>query len=313
MPEKQNILSSGLAIARRNKRYVVWFYLLNLVLAWMGTTAFRQNASALLDHNLSSNSLLQGFDLGVFLEVLIRPEFGSVKASTAPAMGLAVVFLLLTMIFLPGVFLGYASDHRISREEFFRTCGRNLWRFVRLTILFGIIGGIVAGVLFGIQHGLIKAADTTSHETLPFYVQLTCLAIIFLIMTAIRIWFDLAETDVVIADQTAVRKSVGMAFRQTRQNLASLLGTYVVVSIVGAAILAAGIWLWHTIVPPASLFGAFLISQVTLFLLLAMRFWQRATVVAFYTRSALEQVVPTRPVVAPEPLPAPAAPQPAGM
>jgi len=314
MNQRQNILSNGWAIVRRNKQYVIWFYLLNLALAWMGARTFRQQAGHVLDHSLYSNGLVQGFDLGVFTEMLARPEFGPVRATTVPAMGLAVIFMLITMIFVPGVFLGYASDHRISREEFFRSCGENLWRFVRLMILFGIVGGMVAGVLFGIQHVLIEAASASSNETLSlsFYVQLACLTVIFVIMTAIRIWFDLAETDVVLADQNAVRKSLGMALRQIRQNPARLLGAYVAVSVAGATILTAGIWLWYTIVPPASVLGAFLVSQATLFLLLAMRFWQRATAVAFYTGSKLEQAI-TIPVAASQPFPSPSAAQPAGM
>jgi len=313
MTEKTNILSSGLAIVRRNGRYVIWFYLLNLALAWMGDGAFRQLASGVLDHSLASNDLVHGFDLGVFIEMLARPEFGPMRASTMPAIPFAVIFLLLSVVFLPGVFLGYASDHRISREEFFRACGRNLWCFVRLMILFAIIGGIVSGILFGIQNALVNAADKTSYETLPFYVQLACLAIIFLIMTALRIWFDLAETDVVLSDERAVRRSVSMAFRQTRVRLPSLLGSYVIISLIGAGILCLGIWLWNAMVPPASVLGAFLISQIILFGLLKVRFWQRATVVAFYTRSAAEQTTALETIAPLEPLPSPVAPQPAGI
>jgi len=313
MAERQNILSGGAAIAGRSKRYVVWFWLLNLALASIGGTTFSLHAHALLDHSLYADGLVHGFDLGVLFEMLGRPEFGPVRASTGPAMMLAVLFFVLTMTFLPGVLQGYASDHRISRAEFFRVCGINLGRFVRLTILFAIVGGIVAGILLGIQNGLTKAADTTSHELLPFYVQLACLAVIFLIMTAMRIWFDLAETSVVLTDQRAVRKSLGSAFRQTRKNLARLLASYVVIAIVGLVVLAAGIWLWNVIVPPASVLGAFLISQAILFTLLAMRFWQRATAVAFYTKSALKETVELRPVAALEALPSPVAPQPTGM
>jgi hypothetical protein len=310
MAEKQNILSGGGGIAGRNKRYVVWFWLLNLALASIGGTAFSLHAHALLDHSLYSSGLVHGFDLGVLFEMLGRPEFGPTQASTVPAMMLAVLFFLLTMIFLPGVLQGYASDHRISRAEFFRVCGTNLWRFVRLTILFAIVGGIVAGILFAIQNGLIKAADKTSYELLPFYVQLASLAVIFLIMTAMRIWFDLAETSVVLTDQRAVRKSVGSAFRQTRKNLARLLASYVVIAIVGLVALVVGIWLWNVIVPPASVLGAFLVSQAILFSLLAVRFWQRATAVAFYTGSAMEQPVEVPPLMAPVP-PAPVTSDPA--
>jgi hypothetical protein len=309
MAEKQNILSAGAATAGRNKRYVVWFWLLNLVLASIGGAAFSLRAHALLDHSLYASGLVRGFDVGVLLEMLGRPEFGPLRASAAPAIMPAVLFFVLTMIFLPGVLQGYASDHRISRAEFFRVCGINLWRFVRLTILFALVGGIVAGILFGIQNGLIKAADTTSHELLPFYVQLASLIVIFLIMTAMRIWFDLAETGVVLTDQRAVRKSLGSAFRQTRKNLARLLSSYVAIAIVGLVVLAVGIRLWNLIVPPASVIGAFLISQAILFSLLAVRFWQRATAVAFYAQSAVVQPAEIPPLMAQvSPSPAPSEP-----
>jgi len=310
MAEERSILSIGAAIAGRNNRYVVWFWLLNLALAAVGGTAFSLHAHAMLDHSFYADGLLHGFDLGVFLEMLGRPEFGPIKASTAPAMMAAVLFFLLTMIFLPGVLQGYASDHRISRAEFFRASGINLWRFVRLTVLFAIVGGIVAGILFGIQQGLVNAADATSHERLPFYVQLASLAGIFLVMTTLRIWFDLAETGVVLSDQPAVRKSLANAFRQTRTNLVRLLGSYVAIAMVGVVVLAVGVWLWHVIVPPASVVGAFLISQAILFSLLAVRFWQRATAVAFYLQSATEQPLEVVPLVAP-PVAASAASEPA--
>jgi len=311
MAEKRNILSAGAAIASRNKRYVIWFWLLNLALAYIGGEAFSAQAHRVLDHSLYSGGLVRGFDVGVLLEMLARPEFGPRRASTVPAMMVAVLFLVLTMIFLPGVLQGYTSDHRISRGEFFRVCGVNLWRFVRLTILFLIVGGIVAGMLFGIQNALIKTADTSTYELLPFYVQLTSLIVIFLIMTTLRIWFDLAETSVVLTDQPAVRKSLGSAFRQTRQNLARLLASYAVIAMVGLVVLAAGTWLWNVIVPPASVFGAFLISQAILLSLLGIRFWQRATAVAFYTRSAVEQPAEVLPLVPPSVLASPVTSEPA--
>lgn len=288
MQEKRSLISNGTSILRRNKRYVVWFYLLNLALAAVGATAFVQHARPLLDKSLYADGLVHGFDLGVLTEVLARPEFGPMRASSAPAMTLAVFFFVLTMIFLPGVFLGYASDHRVSREEFFRTCGRNIWRFVRLTIMFAIVGGTVAGVLFGAEGALEKAADASSKETLPFWVETASLIVIFLVMTVIRIWFDLAEAETVLADQGAVRKSIGTAYRQTKKNLGGLLASYVAISIVGLAILGAGLVVWNVLVPPASVLGAFLISQLILLLLLAIRFWQRATAVSSYLRGVSE-------------------------
>jgi len=277
-----NLISAGAGIASRNKRYVVWFYLLNLVLAHFGAGAFSMSVHGMLDHSLIAGKLLHGFDAAVFLEMLIRPEFGPAASSAMPAMAFAILFFLLTLLFMPGVLLGYASDHRLPREEFYRACGHNVWRFVRLLLFFIIIAGPIAAILFGLQAALTKAADQSTNEMLPFYTQLACLTVIFLIMSAVRAWFDLAEADIVVGDHAAVRKSVAYGFRNARPNLPQLVGAYVVIAIIALAVLVAGIALWEMIVPAASVFGAFLISELILFLLLAARFWQRAVAVAFH-------------------------------
>jgi|HubBroStandDraft_1064217.scaffolds.fasta_scaffold09254_5 hypothetical protein len=291
MNENVNLVFASAAIARRNKRYIVWFYLLNLVFAHFGASAFSDAAHNILDHSLYADKLLHGFNLGVFTELLTRPEFGAMPSATHPAIMFAVVFFLASLVFMPGVLLGYASDHRLPRDEFFRACGRNVWRFVRLFLFFAIIAGIVAGVLFGGLNALVTAADKTSNERLPFFTQLVGTVIILLLLTIIRIWFDLAQTEVVLRDQPAVRKAIAAGFRRTRRNLGRLLGSYVVIAIVALAILVAGILLWYAIVPPGSVLGAFIVGQAMMLLLLAMRFWQRATAVAFYVREMNQPVV----------------------
>src|SRR5271165_4981486 len=208
MAENQGLLSSGWSMVGRNKRYIFWFYLLNLVLAEYGTSAFRNQAHGVLDHSLLAGRLVHGFDMGVLAEMFARPEFGPTMASTMPAIYFAVLFFIATAMFLPGVLQGYASTYRLPREDFFRACGRNLWRFIRLLIVAGIVMGIATGVLFGINGALVKKAGESTNELLGFRVQMVGLAVIFLVMTTLRIWFDLSEADVVLSDQGAVRKSI---------------------------------------------------------------------------------------------------------
>jgi hypothetical protein len=297
MNEKTSLVSAGAAIVRRNKRYVVWFFLLNLAFAHFGATAFSDAAHGILDHSLYADKLLHGFNLGVFLEMLARPEFGTLPGATHPAMMFSVVFFLASLLFMPGVLLGYTSDHPLPRDEFYRACGRNVWRFVRLFFFFSVIAGIATGILFGGLNALVNAADKTSNERLPFFAQLIGTVIILLVLMVIRIWFDVAQTDAVLRDQPAVRKSIVAGFRKTRRNFGRLLGSYLAIAIVAVAILMAGILLWYAIVPPSSVLGAFIIGQATMLLLLAMRFWQRATGVAFYVREMTEPVAEeTRPI-----------------
>ena len=220
-------------------------------------------------------------------------------------------FFSATALFLPGVFQGYASTYRLPREDFFRACGRNLWRYIRLLIVAGIVMGIVAGVLFAINGALVKKAGESTNELLPFEVQMTGLVVIFLLMTILRIWFDLAEVDIVLSDQRAVRKSIGAAFRHAFRNLDRLLASYVVATTVAALVLVAGLWTWMELVRPESLWGAFAISQLTLLVLLIPRFWQRGVAVSSWQQRMMLPVVPMRPMELRPVEPRPIEPQPA--
>jgi hypothetical protein len=284
----------------RNKRYLIWFWLLNLTLAQFGAAAFRMNAHALFDHSSYAQGLTRGFDLGVFAEFLFRPESGQFGAMTTPAVFFAFLFFVATTLFLPGVFAGYASTYRLPRQEFFRACGANLWRFIRLMFVAGIVMIIATVLLFSLHGVLERKAENSTDELLLPWVRGVGLFVIFLIMSCFRIWFDLAEADVVLSDQNAVRRSIAAGFRHAFRGMVGLLTSYVVTTIVAALILVGGLWTWLKHVSPESLLGAFLISQLTLFLLLIPRFWQRGIVVAYWKEKMMVPV--SAPVVIAPPI-----------
>lgn len=309
----KGLLRSGLSRVMHNKRYIFWFWLLNLTLAEFGTAAFRRSAHPILDHTLYAERLVKGFDAGVFGELLFKPEFGTLASMTFPALYFGFLFFLATALFMPGIFAGYASTYRLQREEFFRACGRNLWRFIRIMIIAGIVMGIVAGLLFAANNAIVDKAGQSTNEKLPFELQMTGIAIIFLIMTTLRIWFDLAEVETVLNDERAVRRSIATAFRHTFRSLARLLSSYVLVTIVAAIFLIGGLWIWMRFVSPDRVGRAFLVAQVTLFLLLVPRFWQRGIAVSYWQLRMLAPVFaeqPIEPVATPVPVPVPV-PEPA--
>src|SRR6266853_1654625 len=209
MSNGKGLVSNGLGMVLRNKRYIGWLYLLNVLLALFGTVAFVNQAGTVLDHSLHADRLLHGFDLAALVEMLMRPEFGPTIVSRLPAMLFALLFLFSTALFLPGVLQGYAATYRLPREDFFRSCGRNLWRFIRLMLVAALVMIPLTSALFWL-HGVLekKAAESTNELLLP-EVRLAGLLVIFLMMAAVRIWFDLAQVDVVLSDQRAVRRSIG--------------------------------------------------------------------------------------------------------
>jgi hypothetical protein len=236
------------------------------------------------------------------------------NSMTMPAGYFAFLFFLFTAIFLPGVFAGYASTYRLPREDFFRACGRNLWRFIRIVIIAGIVMGIFAGALFAANGAIVKKATESTNEVLPFALRITGLATIFLIITTLRIWFDLAEADTVLNDEHAVRKSIASGFKHTFRSLGRLLSSYVLSTLVAAIFLLGGLWIWMKFVAPESIIGAFMIAQITLFLLLIPRFWQRGIAVSYWQQRMLIPVVAIEPAeaipVAVPPAPVAPAPEP---
>lgn len=282
MNDHKGLLGSGFSMVARNKRYIFWLWLLSVVLGGFGTTGLRESAHTILDHSLYAEKLTHGFDVSVYIELLMRPEFGPMNSMTFPGLYFASLFLVATALFLPGIFSGYASTYRLPREEFFRACGRNLWRFIRIMIIAAIAMGVFSGALFAANGAIVKKAGESTNEILPFTLNMIGFAIIFLVMSTLRIWFDLAEVETVLSDQRAVRKSLALAFRHTFRSLGRLLTSYIVTTIVAAAILLGGLLAWIKLVSPESLGGAFLISQITLFLLLIPRFWQRGIAVSYW-------------------------------
>jgi hypothetical protein len=310
---KGSLLSSSFEMVWRNGRYVFWFWLMNITLAEFGAAGFRKSAHAVLDHSFEANRLLRGFDLGTLIALLARPEFGQLNAIAMPAMYFSFVFLVATALFLPGVFAGYASTYRLPREDFFRACGRNLWRFIRLSIIALVVMGTFAGVLFAANAAIVTKAGESTNELLPFEVRMTGTVVIVLIMTTLRIWFDLAEADIVLNDQRAVRKSIWAGLKHTLSSLPRLLTSYLISTVVAAIILVGGLWIWTKAVAPESIVGAFLLAQSTLFLLLFPRFWQRGVAVSYWQQKMLVPVVAAQPLehaVVP-PLPVAAVPDPA--
>jgi hypothetical protein len=49
MNDDKNLISAGLRIVNRHKRFIFWFWVLNLALAWLGSIAFREMASSTLE------------------------------------------------------------------------------------------------------------------------------------------------------------------------------------------------------------------------------------------------------------------------
>src|SRR6202035_5600024 len=98
MNERKGLLRSGAGMVTHSKRYIVWFYVLNLALAWLGAAAFNNQAHEFLDNSLQAERLVHGFDLGVLGEMFAQPEFGPTDAANAAGFHFALLFFIATAL-----------------------------------------------------------------------------------------------------------------------------------------------------------------------------------------------------------------------
>lgn len=277
-----------------------WLYLANLVVALFATSDFASQVGGVLNSSLEAQRLARGFDVPVFLDLLLRPDV-TPRALVGGSVLAALLFVLVTLFLTPGIVGSFLSDEHLRMGPFFQACGAWLWRFVRLTVLTTLIFGVVLGVLNALRGALLDAADKSPNPRIYFYAGLGSLLVMWLAAIKLRLWFDLAQFHLVHSGERKVRRAIPAGFRLLRQGFRRLFWTYCWISLLGWIGLAAGLWVWVKL-PPQRVGLAFLVGQAVLILWLGTRYWQRAAGALWFREHA--------PVVAPAEI-APAAPEPA--
>lgn len=296
----------GAGLALRDWPCFLWLYLANYYLAVLPSAGFAFQVGGVLNHSLAAERLAHGFDLAVFLELLLRPEV-TPRALFPISVFFAVVFALVTLFLTAGIVQSFLSDEHLRIGPFFQACGAWLWRFTRLTFLTLLIFGIVMGVMGALRAALMSWADKSPNPRLYFYAGLGSLLVLALVAIKLRLWFDLAQFHLVHTGERKVRRAIPAGVRLLRRGFLRLYGIYLGITVVGWAGLAAGMWLWVKL-PPARVGLAFLVGHGILILWLGTRYWQRAAAALWFREHApaLPPAVPPPAEVDPAALTAPA-------
>jgi len=291
-------IGRGAGLARRDWPGLAWLYLSNLVLAALASTALSAEFGSVLNTSLEAQRLAHGFDLAVFLDLLLRPEV--TPRLLAPAsLSFAIAFGLVTLFLTPGIVQGFLSEEHPRRGAFFQACGHWFWRFFWFAVLTLPVFGIVLGVLSLARDALLSWAEKSPEPRLYFYVGLGTLLVMWVAAVVLRLWFDLTQFALVHSGK--FWRSIATGFRLLRRGCFRLFWIYFSISLVGWLGLAAGLWLWVKL-PPERVGLAFLLGQAILILWLGTRYWQRAAEALWFREHApaLEPAVaaPPAPVAA---------------
>jgi hypothetical protein len=274
-------IGEGAGIVWRRQGVLWWTFVINLLLALMGTIPTAAGLGSILNHSLASGALVHGFDLPTFAELAMYP---SRPFNVPSAALLAFVFFIFMLFVEGGVLAVYRADRKFTTAEFFEACGRFFWRFFRLLILFLI--ALVPIVIFNrmTTSWSNRLARDSSEPLRGFWVQFVTTLIALFLLMAVRLWFDMAQARIVVEDERAVRKAVWAAFKLTVRRFPWLFGMYFVISLVAWAGLVASFWIWAKWVRPEWTGVTFLLTQGFLLFWLGTRFWQRASEMVWYLR-----------------------------
>ena len=282
--DNRGLVAAGAALVWRRQRILWWVFAVNLVLGILGAAGARAQLDRVLQHSLAGNGLAKGFDYGMFKELLYQPTVNLMRS--AGSSYLFAAFFPLFLIFVSGGILAvYREDRKFSAEEFFAASGAFFWRFVRL-VLFSLIPFGILG--FGLV-GMNKLSDYLGERAVSaltgFYIFLTGVILITLLVLFVRLWFDIAQVRAVVQNEYSMWRNLWKALGITRRNVTTLFRVYLCISGVAWVTLAAGLFLW-TKLPPTATPVTFLLLEFIILMQLLARLWQRASSVTWYARHA---------------------------
>jgi hypothetical protein len=285
----------------RHQRLVWWIFVLNMVLAWLGSLPARVTLSSVLDHSLESANLVNGFDVGTFVLMLERPDVP--KAELAPAaLGVTLVFLVYLLFIDGGVFSVFLDDRKLSRAEFFENAGLFFWRMVRLTLYSVIPFGLLVAAHGGINSYAEKLSSDAPQERLGFFVNLACGVLLLIVALFVRMWFDLTQACV-------VRDNERMVFRTLLRNLklalhsGKLFASYLGIGLFAVATFGIGVGIW-VLLPHRAMGASFVVLELVTIKQIAYRLWLKAASARWVALGTGEAALP----LTPEPVPAVEAP-----
>jgi len=266
------------------KPHLVTLYIANLIFGWFAAFGLSAQVGAVTGTSLYSERLVRGFDLGVFLDLINRPEV-TPYSQVPVALALSALFVVFLLFLTGGITTQYLSNTAgIGRSRFYAACGENFWQLVRLALVLIVVAGLVGGMLQAIRAGLDSATDNSPHYRAGLVLQSAMFVIQALAVLWVRMWFDLAQTQLIATGARRIRPSIGYGFKSARRAF-ELYGSYVLLGIVTAIVVALGLFVWWTEAPASPVIISFLILQSTLACLLVFRWWQRAIAAAWYERN----------------------------
>jgi hypothetical protein len=277
---QRSLLAHGLRLVITTPGALLWTYAFNVGIALLFSLYLHAQLASLLDHSLAAERLNSAFDLGTLSAASLRLSQHTPSAGATTYLGLPV-YLAIYFLLVPGTLVCYRTGRRGRLSDLLAFGLQFFWRFIRITLITGLVSAIILGPLL-VAYGRWSAWVDEHVVGWPAYWDVwAVLAIVLLVAAAVRLYFDLVEVYTVQLGEQM--KPNGMPDRRVRRTLLPALrafglrpyAVFVFLTLLGwAAFFFPARIAVHTLAQPR-VWPSFLLEQLGLFLMLATRFWQR--------------------------------------
>jgi hypothetical protein len=282
--DNKGLVAAGAALVWRRQRVLWWVYAVNVILGLLGAAGARAQLDRVLQYSLAGESLTKGFDLGMWFELVDRPESGLMRFTSSSYL-FAALFPLFMVFVAGGILMVYREDRKFTAGDFFAASGAFFWRFVRLALLSLVLFAGLGTLLWGVNKLSDYIGDRVVAAQTGFYVLLAGAIVVVLLLLFVRLWFDIAQVRAVVQDERRMWPNLWKALGITWRNRMTLFRVYLCISGVAWVTLVIGLYVWAKL-PPTATRVAFVLLQFIIVMQLLTRLWQRASAVTWYQRHA---------------------------
>jgi hypothetical protein len=293
--EDKGILSSGFELVTRHQRILWCVFAANFVLGGLGASGAARALGRALHHSLAGEKLANGFDLGMFMELVSQPEV-KLFSHSMPVFIFAGLYFLFLLFVMPGIVAVYLEDRRFTTGEFCGAAGEYFWAFVRLA-LWSLIP-------FFIVHFLQRLVSEFSHyvgdrvawDPAGFVILVIGSIPFILAFVWVRMWFDLAQVRAVARHDRRTGRNVAGSLRIAIRSSWRAYWAYLVICILVSVMTGIAMLIWAR-VPARAVPVTFVLLELVMLVHIFGRLWQKGCITTWYKMN------PEPVVAAPEPPP----------
>jgi hypothetical protein len=278
--DQKAVFAAGCGLLWRRQSVLWWLFVVNLVCGALGAAPAAMHLHHALAHSLAGAKLSNGFDLGMFFELVRLPSV-NLLSFAAGSYIFAFVFFVFMLFVTGGILETYRQDRHLATSDFFAASGAFFWPFVRLMLLSIVPFAIVSMIHQALSKLADHIGDRAIADQVGIFLSLAALIVFLLLALLVRLWFDVAQVRAVAQNQRCMWRNLWKSWRITSNQRGRLFWIYLRIAVVAWITLAVGLVIWARL-PAATVPLTFFVLELIVFAQLATRLWQLASAMTWY-------------------------------